>query len=88
MDGDWGEDSEPQRRAGIQPAGAAAARLNAPPALDGRGRRINPATMLGLVAMMPAWQWCSIVTASLYLVPAADAMMRQNREPRVRDPLD
>jgi len=50
--------------------------------------RINPATMLGLLALMPAWQWFSIVTGSLYLVPAADAMMRQNRTSGVPDPLD
>jgi hypothetical protein len=50
--------------------------------------RIDPQTMLGLVAMRAAWPWFSIVTASLYLVPAADAMMRQNRDIDVRDPLD
>jgi hypothetical protein len=44
--------------------------------------------MLGLVAMMPAWQWFSIVTGSLYLVPAADAMIRQNRDSSARNPLD
>jgi hypothetical protein len=51
-------------------------------------RRIHPETMLGLVAMRAAWPWFSIVTGSLYLVPTADAMMRQNRETIPDVPLD
>jgi hypothetical protein len=79
MSGDWAKDS--YRAPGLD-------RLNACPKGVGRRGRINPATMLGLVAMMPAWQWSSIVTGSLYLVPAADAMMRQNRDSTPRNPLD
>jgi len=52
------------------------------------GGRINPETTLGLVVMRAAWPWFSNGTGSLYLVPAADAMMRQNRETIPDVPLD
>jgi hypothetical protein len=79
MNGNWEKDNERGRRLD---------RLNACPTGAGRTGQINPATMLGLLAMMPAWQWFSIVTSSLYLVPAADAMIRQSRDFSSRVPLD
>lgn len=55
------------------------------PAANGR---LNAAGMLGRVAMGPAWQWFPIVTGSLFLVPAADAMIPANRHESAVDPLD
>ncbi len=79
MDGDRAEDSD---------CTPGSDRLRACPLADGSRGRINPARMLGLLAVGPAWQWVSIVTGSLFLVPAADAMMRQNRTPTEFNPLD
>ena len=77
MDGDWETDNRATGR-------LSACRTSTEMAPDG----INPETMLGLVVMRAAWPWFLNVTGSLYLVPTADAMMRQNRETIPDVPLD